>query len=162
MVHSLSGHSSLRAHKHSALFSGCCPPAHAKVPRGTLMRKAIASGKYSPAGHLPKLRSGCLLPEALPAQQLQGPGEAACCQAHNSSCTRTGLPGQSLGRHRGLRNRARSGKTWRLGSIQRARAKRAKHSEVARDGNGHSRGYLTRGMGRQGCAEELARKRCWG
>lgn len=75
------------------------------------MSKATASGKCPPAGNLPKLSSGFLLPEALPAQQLQGPGEVACCKAHNSSCARTGLRGQSApwAGEPGLRGRPEAG-----------------------------------------------------
>lgn len=90
MAHSLLGRSSLCAPKHSVLFSGCCcSPAHAKVLRGTSTTKAFASGKCPPAGHLPRLSFGFLLPEILPGQRLPA--------ASSQQLYRTGLRGQSSG-----------------------------------------------------------------
>lgn len=65
----------------SVLFSGsCCSPALHKVPRGPLTCQATAWSHCPPSGHLPRLSFGLLLPETLPAQQLQGPGEAGTQQ----------------------------------------------------------------------------------
>lgn len=98
IAHSLLACSSSCAPKHSVLFSGCCcSPAYDKIPRGILMSKATASSKCPPAGHLPKLSFGFLLPGTLPPQQLQGPGKAACCKARTSSCTTTAIRGPELG-----------------------------------------------------------------
>lgn len=147
MAHSLLGCSSLCAPEHSVLFSGCCcSPAHDKIPRGILMSKVTASSKCPPAGHLPKLSFGFLLPGMLPAQQLQGPGKAASCKASTSSCTTAGYGAQSSGRPK---NRARR----KPGGA--ARAKPEKLSQGCSGWNGQGRDHLTGGMARQGSEQKL-------